>query len=322
MIGQKCAGGETPEISVIVPVYNVALYLAACLDSLLAQTFRAFEVILIEDGSTDDSRAIAERYAARDARIVLVRHRWNHGVTAARNLGLELASGRYVVFVDSDDIVASDYLALLYQVAEQQQADIVQACFQEFSAQPGDGQVWQWVKEPIMLSPAVEDRVHCFVPMVRLHIAPWCKLYRRAFLDAHRMVFYDMPVAEDVSFHYQGLLAAGRYAVLPDILYHYRVRPISRDHAPDAVQRVQSYVIASARTMEQFSAWLRKEPRFSEDVVLQRELRYLLCRFFMYQLPNGASLTDTYACCLRALADEPHEQLFQALLYENLRDSQ
>ena len=74
--------------------------------------------------------------------------------------------------------------------------------------------------------------------------------------------------------------------------------------------------------MEQFSAYLRKEPRFSEDVVLQRELRYLLCRFFMYQLPNGASLTDTYACCLRALADEPHEQLFQALLYENLRDSQ
>ena len=100
--------GGRPEISVIVPVYNVAPYLAACMDSLLAQTFRDFEIVLIEDGSTDDSREIAEAYEAKDARVRLVEHRWNHGVAAAHNLGLEVMRGRYVAFTDSDDLVTPD----------------------------------------------------------------------------------------------------------------------------------------------------------------------------------------------------------------------
>ena len=120
-----------PEISVIVPVYNVAQYLPACLDSILAQTFRDFELILIEDGSTDGSREIAEAYAAKDARVRLVKHRGNHGVTAAHNLGLELSRGTYVNFVDSDDIVRAEYLEVLHRAAAETGADVVQAGFQE-----------------------------------------------------------------------------------------------------------------------------------------------------------------------------------------------
>ena len=77
---------KRPEISVIVPVYNVAPYLSACLDSVLAQTFRDFELILVDDGSTDGSREIAKEYEAKDERVRLFLHRWNHGVTAAHNL--------------------------------------------------------------------------------------------------------------------------------------------------------------------------------------------------------------------------------------------
>ena len=89
MISQTDRQTDRPEISVIVPVYNVAPYLAVCLDSILAQTFRDFEIVLVEDGSTDGSREIVEAYEAKDARVRLVEHRWNHGVTAAHNLGLE-----------------------------------------------------------------------------------------------------------------------------------------------------------------------------------------------------------------------------------------
>lgn len=312
---------QHPEISVIVPVYNVAPYLAACVDSLLAQTFPSFELILVDDGSTDDSCKMAEAYAAKDARVRLVQRRWNCGLAAARNLGVEVSRGRYVIFVDADDIVAPDYLDLLYRVAEQQQADIVQAGFQEFAAQPGDGRAWSWVTEPTMLSTDLGTRVDCFVPYVRLHIAAWCKLYRRAFLDAHHLVFCDVSLAEDICYHYQCLLTAARYAVLPDILYHYRVRAASLDHAQRGVQRARSYVVTLARTMESFTAWMAHEPALA-DATLQRELRYVLLLYIAHQTRGDLPLPDAFDACRTALADEPHAALFDALLYKTLRDEQ
>ena len=311
--------GGRPEISVIVPVYNVAPYLAACMDSLLAQTFRDFEIVLIEDGSTDDSREIAEAYEAKDARVRLVEHRWNHGVTAAHNLGLEVSRGRYVAFADSDDLVTPDYLSLLHLAAEQQQADIVQGGFQQFTAEPGDGAVAAWTDVPLMLSDAILDRLHRFAPSVRLHIAPWCKLYRRSFLDEHHMVFYDMPVADDVCFHLQGLLVAERYAVLPNPLYHYRVRAGSIASVK-GTKRIERYAVALARALEQFGRWMEQEPRLA-GADLQRRISRVLYLFFMSWVveQGGISLQDMYERCQQALASEPHARLFDAMLYDELR---
>ena len=311
-----------PEISVIVPVYNVAPYLAACLDSILAQTFRDFEVILVEDGSTDGSREMAEQYAARDARVRLLCRRWNRGAAAARNLGLEEACGTYVAFVDADDIASPDFLAVLHRAAEQGQADIVQAGYQMFSEQLGDGRTFVWTQEAEFLSTEILARLDWFVPRARLHIAPWCKLFRKAYLDAHRMMFYDMPVAEDVCFHYQGLLSAARYVVLTDILYHYRVH---RDSIMDVKgeQRAERYAVAIARSLEKFSDWMQQEPLFS-DAGNQRELRYGLCAFLLSELhrtmQSQASFQAAYERCQTALAREPHDKMFDALLYRALRD--
>ena len=96
-------------VSVIVPVYNVETVLHYCLDSILAQSYRDFELILIDDGSTDSSGKICDEYAGRDNRI-LVRHIENQGVSHARNLGIERASGEFILFIDSDDFVESTYL--------------------------------------------------------------------------------------------------------------------------------------------------------------------------------------------------------------------
>lgn len=104
-----------PLISVIVPIYNVEKYLVRCLDSLAAQTYRNLEVILIDDGSTDDSGAIADRYVKKDKRFYVI-HQQNGGLSNARNHGIEVAKGKYLTFVDSDDTVTPDYVEFMYEL--------------------------------------------------------------------------------------------------------------------------------------------------------------------------------------------------------------
>ena len=104
---------KSPLISVIVPVYKVEKYLPACLDSLLAQTYRNFELIVVNDGSPDDCWQIMQRYAAQDARVRIF-NKENGGVSSARNFGLDVARGEYIGFVDSDDLVLPQYLEWLY----------------------------------------------------------------------------------------------------------------------------------------------------------------------------------------------------------------
>lgn len=105
---------STPQLTLIVPAYNASECIRTCLDDLLAQTFTDFNVLLMDDGSTDTTAAIGDEYACRNARIKVVRlpHR---GVSAARNKGLELADSRFVAFMDSDDRVAPDYLATFFR---------------------------------------------------------------------------------------------------------------------------------------------------------------------------------------------------------------
>ena len=116
-------------ISVIIPVYNAAAYLPACLDSVLAQSYRDIEVIVVDDGSTDGSGDVCDDYACRDARIIVL-HQPNGGPSAARNRALEEARGEYVAFIDSDDVVHHQYLEVLLTTLEQHQADIVQSPYQ------------------------------------------------------------------------------------------------------------------------------------------------------------------------------------------------
>lgn len=104
-----------PEVSVIVPVYNVEQYLCRCIDSILAQTFCDIEVILIDDGSKDTSGSICDRYAKKDSRVTVI-HKENEGVSVARNCGLAIAKGKYIMFCDSDDYVETTWVEKLHYV--------------------------------------------------------------------------------------------------------------------------------------------------------------------------------------------------------------
>lgn len=113
----------TPQISVIIPVYKVEQFLGDCIKSLLSQTFSDYEIILVEDGSPDNSGKLCDEFAAGDSRIKVV-HKENGGVSSARNKGIEIAEGEWICFVDSDDWVEPEYLELLYQTAVENKADV------------------------------------------------------------------------------------------------------------------------------------------------------------------------------------------------------
>ena len=111
-------------ISIIVPVYNVEKYLSKCLDSIINQTYKNLEIILIDDGSTDKSGEICDKYKNEDKRIIVI-HQLNGGVSAARNTGIGVAKGRYILFIDSDDWIEKDYVSSLFTYAGN---DIIVCC--------------------------------------------------------------------------------------------------------------------------------------------------------------------------------------------------
>ena len=115
---------NSPLVSVIVPVYNVAPYLEQCLDSIVNQTYRNLEIILVDDGSTDESGAICDRYAEQDSRIQVV-HKENGGQSSARNVALDMMTGEWVLFVDSDDWIELNTLELLFEQKDER-ADLVE----------------------------------------------------------------------------------------------------------------------------------------------------------------------------------------------------
>ena len=125
-----------PELSIIVPIYKVEKYLPKCIDSILAQTFQDFELILIDDGSPDNCGAICDAYAARDSRIKVI-HQENAGVSAARNAGLDIATGTYLGFVDSDDWIEPEMYETMIATAKEKNVDVV-VCGIRYCADSGE----------------------------------------------------------------------------------------------------------------------------------------------------------------------------------------
>ena len=120
------------KLSVVIPVYNIEDYIGKCLDSVLAQTYQNYEVIIVDDGSTDGTAGVCDEYAQKDERIRVI-HKKNEGVSATRNLGLKLVTGDYITFIDSDDFVDKLYLEVLYKSLTENDADIASGNFASFN---------------------------------------------------------------------------------------------------------------------------------------------------------------------------------------------
>ncbi|MEG0087047.1 MAG: glycosyltransferase, partial [Niameybacter sp.] len=131
-----------PTLSIIVPVYNVEKYLPKCIESILAQSFTDFEVILIDDGATDKSGEICEEYANKDTRIKII-HKENGGLSSARNAGIELSNGNYIGFVDSDDFIHPQMYEILLREARSSNSDVVICRYKCWNEGEEQGQIIQ-----------------------------------------------------------------------------------------------------------------------------------------------------------------------------------
>lgn len=202
-----------PEISVIVPVYKAEKYLRKCVDSLLAQTFTDYELLLIDDGSPDRSGAICDEYAAQDSRV-RVFHKANGGVSSARQTGLDNARGEYVIHADPDDWVESDMLEALYRKAKTENADMV-IC--DFFLNTGNKQTY------VDQKPSSYEPKRVLGELFRhLHGSCWNKLIRRDLFLAYDIRFPEkMDLCEDLYVCISLLMNPIRVSYVPKAFYHY-----------------------------------------------------------------------------------------------------
>ncbi|MFV0430432.1 MAG: glycosyltransferase [Arachnia sp.] len=226
----------TPLLSAIVPCYNIALYLPDCLDSLLSQTLQNLEIIVVDDGSTDESGEIADDFAARDSRITVL-HVPNGGLGSARNIGAAAATGTYLMFVDGDDLVPPRAFDQLTGSLERTGSDIAAGNAWRFSRTMGTQ--LSWTHRQVFTQERLRTHINEFPLLIRDRMV-WNKAYRRSFwveqgFEFPHIVYEDYPVT--MAAH----LAAGTVDVLDTFVYMWR----QRESGDSITQQLES--VANAR---------------------------------------------------------------------------
>lgn len=221
-------------ISIVVPVYGVEKYLRQCVESVLAQTYPVWELILVDDGSPDLSGAICDEYAAKDSRVRVI-HRENGGMSAARNSGLDVAKGEYVSFIDSDDAVAEDYLEVLYDLIMVSEADVACADYIEVNdLADANSDINTDIKRDKRdaSSRSMNGREFTAIMLYQksriCNNSVCCKLFRREIFNKFR--FKEGIGYEDLEICFRLFPTVGKIAVTDRIFYYYRQHSASYTH--------------------------------------------------------------------------------------------
>lgn len=215
----------TPKLSIIVPVYNVEHFIHKCISSILEQTFSDFELILINDGSTDLSGEICDEYKSKDQRI-RVFHKKNGGPSSARNLGIKISKGEYIAFVDSDDIVEKKMYEKLYNIALNEDAMIVACGYIEIDSFTG---LTRESIKPLGNKLVIEGReikrsLESFLSRNKiLGYASLCnKIYKKGLIIDNQLVLNEnIKIAEDLCFNIEAILHTNKICAVNEALYKY-----------------------------------------------------------------------------------------------------
>lgn len=243
---------DTTVVSIIIPVYNVVTYLDECLSSVKQQSLHNIEVICVDDGSTDGSSAVLERYSERDRRFKVIRQA-NSGVSAARNKGLSLVSGEYVMFVDSDDYIREDACEKLFAFCRENDLDIAVFGGKTFPTV-------QWADDCFAQNDAVYDgnSIRALFDEAGSRPLMCNKMFRRSFLETnHCILDSSLKLGEDHAFQFDTFPHAKRIGYLKDKLYFYRTRETSAVNASveDYFGRIEKHLLVVESV---FSSWGRK----------------------------------------------------------------
>lgn len=216
-------------LTLVIPVYNMEQFLNRCMDTMLAQTCRDFEIILVDDGSTDGSGAMCDAYAAEYPDFIRVIHKPNGGLSSARNAGIDAAKSEFIIFPDPDDWVEPDYVRQLLELQREHQADLV--CTGYYIASDDGSVPGSAEGAPVMLS-GVQARKGLLLPP-KMNGFAWNKLYRLSTIHNHGLQFLDdTGTTEDLDFAYRYLAYAERICHAPALrTYHYYQRPGAATHS-------------------------------------------------------------------------------------------
>ncbi len=229
-----------PEISVIIPFYNSEKYLNECIDSVLRQTFEDFEVICVDDCSSDNSVEIIKEYSKKDNRVRLLQNKQNSGPGASRNLGVDNAKGKYIFFLDSDDFICIEILKILYDTLKETDSDTVISrtitfCDDEFNE---DLQKKANVFGPHLL--CREEPIKNFIvtpenyceAYEKLSCIVWGRLYKKEFFTKNHLRFIEKVYNhEDIGFFFKYLACEPKFTIVDDVGIMYRIREDSLSYA-------------------------------------------------------------------------------------------
>lgn len=212
------------KVTIIIPVYNVEKYINECVDSIIQQSYYNLEILLIDDGSTDNSLKILKQYSHKDTRIKILTQK-NKGAAIARNFGLSIATGKYVIFLDSDDYFETTLIKKSVDKAEEFNADIVIFKAKAFDNNTGQtsalndriSKLHKYQEKIFSYKDMPEDIFNSFL------IAPWNKLYLKEFLEKHKFQFQNVKRSNDLLFTSKTLVAAEKIILLNEVLVNYRV---------------------------------------------------------------------------------------------------
>lgn len=266
------------DISIVVPVYNVEKYLKECINSLLEQDFRGqYEIICVNDGSTDSSLQVLKEYEKSNEKIVLINQK-NKGLSAARNTGLKNAKGKYVMFIDSDDYLKNPkVLSLLYDEIEKNDLDFVVADFEyDYEEKVKNYRIKrsQAIKNKIMIG---RDFYDLGIKTKSIMSVVWNKLYKKEFLEKNNLFFYEGIFYEDMEFTPRAYYLAKRVKYVDEVIIMYRQREGSITSNINA-EKLDSY-LAVAESLNQFNKNYNSESLNNSElytyVKLIRQLRYI-----------------------------------------------
>lgn len=267
------------KVSIIVPVYNVEKYIDRCLNSLVNQTLKDIEILIINDGSPDNSIKICEKYALKDNRIKIY-NKENEGLGLTRNYGIERAIGEYISFVDSDDYVSLDMCEKLYKSAKKYNADIVyggiyydnnnkitqKKYVEKDKVWTGEGEVKSLLLDFIATEPQEKNDTI-------MEVSVWKALFKKEIFDINNIRFVSERefISEDVIFDIDFFLKSEKIVAIPDCVYYYVVNPnsLSKTFRTDRFSKVKIL----------YSEIIRKlKENYTEDEYRLRTDRFLIAR--------------------------------------------
>ena len=247
---------SNPSISVIVPVYKVEQYIKLCVDSILAQTFQDFEIILVDDATPDNSFALCQELYSGNDKVKFVRHEKNLGLGAARNTGMKHARGKYIYFVDSDDFILPETLEKFFNAAEKNNAQVVHAAgwFELYQDEPEAIReenlrlIWDNYSQEGFLNPNIIYRLTEHWATGNIGTMAWLCFCRRDFLEEKHIEFLPI-ISEDEPFNFALFCLAERYYIMHEAFYLYRRRSgsiMSTKNAEQFSKSIQSIVRGAA----------------------------------------------------------------------------